>query len=146
MRALKKLVSVVASGTTQLLNFTLGIRVPTFTSVLAPTAPGFIGAMATLVDGAAVAVNALVASTFTLTCANNNARVISVPTGGVAGQRIVVQIVNTSGGALTVTTFNAAIKQPALTLPATGTFREYELMFDGTEWSLVDFSGANVPN
>jgi len=149
---LQKFIYGIAGATTQLLGFVLGIQVPTLnvlgaaTFGVAPTMPNVIGAMVALVDGANVAVNAVIGSTFTLTCANNNARVISVPTGGVAGQRIVVRLVNTSAGALTLTTFAAAIKQPALTYPATLTTKEFELFFDGTEWELTTYSPANIPN
>lgn len=130
----------------------LGLTLPTLDVLGAavfsasPTGPNFIGGVATLVDGATIAVNAALGSTFTITCANNNARAIQVPTNGVAGMRIFVRIINTSGGALTLTTFAAGIKQPALNYPGTGTNREYELFFDGTNWAIMNFSASNVPN
>lgn len=144
-------------GATPTLASIFGLRLPTLIVTglvtlaggsfsVAPTAPNFVGAMAVLVDGAAVAVNAALAQTFTITCASNAAREISVPLNGVAGMRIVVRIINTSGGALTLTTFAAAIKQPALTYPATATTKEFQLFFDGTEWELTGYSPANIPN
>lgn len=146
MLSFDRLFSVVTTLGVQVLRPLFGLSLPTLSVDVAPQAPGFVGAAVALVDGAAVAINAALGETFTLTCANNNARVFGVPTNGVVGQRLFVRIINTSGGALTVTTFNAGIKQPALTLPATGTNRGYELYFDGTNWSIVNFSPANVPN
>lgn len=99
-----------------------------------------------LTDGATVAVDAALGGTFVLTCASNATRAIQVPTNGVAGQRIVVRIINTSGGALSATTFAAGIRQPALTLPGNATQRDYELAFNGTSWGIYNFSPANVPN
>lgn len=151
MIALKKLFTSVA-GAVPKLKATIGMVFTTLDVTGALTASGAISAtqiaqaMVTLVDGAAVAIDATLGGTFTLTCVNNNARVFGVPTGGIAGQRITVRIINTSGGALTVTTFNASIKQPALTYPATATQKEYHLLFDGAQWLVESYGPANVPN
>lgn len=151
MRRFESLFTIL-NGAVQKLQPILGLVLPTLdvlgatTFTQAPTGPGFIGAQATLTDGATVAVDAALASTFLLTCASNAAREISVPTNPTTGRRITVTIINTSGGNLTATTFAAAIKQPSLTLPATGTNREFTLYYDGTEWSIVGFSPANIPN
>lgn len=142
----------ILNGAVQKLQPILGLVLPTLdvlgatTFTQGPTGPGFIGAQAVLTDGASIAVDASLASTFLLTCANNGTRQIAVPTNGVEGQRVTVTIINTSGGNLTLTTFAAGIKAPAVTLPANATHREYELYFDGTEWSIVNYSPANIPN
>jgi hypothetical protein len=133
-------------GTPNTLRSLLGLSAPTLEVDAGIVAPNFLSSVVTLTDGAAVAVNAALGGRFILTCANNNAREISVPTNGVAGQRIEVVIINTSGGNLTVTTFAAAIRQPALTLPATATQREFTLVFQGGTWGIYNFSPANVPN
>lgn len=142
----------ILNGAVQKLQPILGLVLPTLdvlgatTFTQSPTGPGFIGGQVVLTDSASIAVDAALATTFRLTCANNGARVIQVPTNGIAGQRITIFIINTSGGNLTLTTFDAGIKKPALTLPATGTNREYTLAFDGAAWSIVGFSPANIPN
>lgn len=120
--------------------------VPRLRSILGLVANTFTSALAVLGDGATVDVDASLAGTFTLTCASDAVREIQVPTNGVAGQRLAVTIINTSGGPLTNTTFAAAIRQPALTLPATGFQREYTLAFDGGTWAIVAQSAADIPN
>lgn len=120
--------------------------VPLLGSILGLVAPTFTSALAILVDAAAIAVNAALGGTFVITCASDAVREISVPSNGTTGQRLVVRIINTSGGNLTNTTFAAAIRQPALTLPATTFQRDYELAFDGATWAIVSQSAADVPN
>ena len=103
---------------------------------------------AALVDAAAIALaTAGNISFFRFVAASNAVRVFGVPTGmSIEGARIMLTIYNTSGGALTNTTFNAGIKQPAaVTYPANGFHREYFLTFDGTNWSL-SFSGQDIAN
>lgn len=123
-----------------------GTAMQVLDSILPFQAPAVFTAQATLTDAATITPDTSEAGTFLLTCASNAARAIQPPADLTAGRRIYIIIYNTSGGALTLTTFAAAIKQPAITLPATGTNREYELYCDGTEWSVVHFSSANVPN
>lgn len=119
---------------------------PRFQFLQSLVATGFTGTWVTLTDGAAVAIDCAVGNWFTLTCANNNARVFQVPANMLAGDHVWVRVVNTSGGALNATTFAAAIKQPALTYPATANNRLYEIIFDGTTVSLVAFASADIPN
>ncbi|MFA6118251.1 MAG: hypothetical protein WC729_29970 [Sphingomonas sp.] len=130
----------------RLLRGLAGAAVQTLECIIPFQAPALYAAQATLTDAATITPVTSEAGTFLLTCASNAARAIQPPADLTAGRRIYVIVYNTSGGALTLTTFAAAIKQPAITWPATGTNREFELYCDGTEWSLVHFSSTNVPN
>lgn len=140
------------NGVVPKLGSILGLSVPTLDVAGAATFSGgaavtrLTEAVVALTDGAAIAIDAALGATFTLAATSNAARVFAVPTNGVAGQRITIRIVNTSGGALTLTTFNASIKQPALTYPASATTKEFEMYFDGTEWEVSSYSPANIPN
>lgn len=128
---------------------------------------GFVSAMnlqqmnqTGLVDGATITPDYSTGCVFTFTAANNNARVFQIPTNAptaaviAAGPPAIgvlwearIRIANTSGGNLTATTFAAGIKQPAaVTMPATGFNRWYNLMNDGTNTILYSFSGADIAN
>lgn len=119
---------------------------PRFQFLQSLVATGFTGTCVTLTDAAAVPIDCSLGNCFELTCANNNARVFGAPTNMLAGDRLALTIINTSGGALNATTFAAGIKQPAITYPATGFRREYLITSNGTNISLVSFSAADVPN
>jgi len=119
---------------------------PRLDSILPFSAPALIGAVSALTDGATIAINAAVGTLFTFTAATNGTREFSVPTNGVAGSRIYVILSNTSGGALSATTFAAAIRRGTLTLPATGFQRQYELAFAGSTWAIVSQSATDIPN
>ena len=62
------------------------------------------------------------------------------------GQKFLVKIKNTSGGALTVLTFGSQFKMPALVLPATGFSRSYYFVYDGTNAIELTRSAADIPN
>lgn len=133
-------------GATPRIRSILGLILSSLTVETTFSAPGLKVGINPLVDGAAVAVDASLEDTHVITCVNNNVRVIQVPTNGVTGQRIVVRIINASGGAIGNTSFVAGILKPAVTLPATGFQRDYILAFDGTTWRLYVQSAADVPN
>jgi hypothetical protein len=119
---------------------------PRFQAMQQLVATAFVGTWVTLVDGATPTPDCALGNFFTMPCVNNNARAIAVPANMVAGDSIQIKIVNTSGGALNATTFAAAIKQPAITYPATANHRMYYLISDGATVSLVGFSAADIPN
>ena len=119
---------------------------PRFQVMQQLVATAFVGTWVTLVDGATPAPDCALGNFFTMLCANNNVRAIAVPANMIAGDEVCIKIVNTSGGALTNTTFAAGIKQPALTYPATANHRCYWIISDGTTVSLVDQSAADIPN
>lgn len=119
---------------------------PRLQAIQGLVATGFAGTWVALVDGAAIDINAALGNFFSFTAATNGVREFSAPTNSVSGDTLRVVISNTSGGALMNTTFAAAIKQPAITYPATGFKREYVLVNDGVNVSLMGFSAADVPN
>jgi len=100
-----------------------------------------------LVDGAAIAINAALGNVFTFTAASDAARVFGVPTGGILGQRVYLYLTNTSGGALTATTFHASILQGTVTLMATAKSREYVLRCLSATvptWALVAQTAVDI--
>lgn len=115
-------------------------------SNLGLVAPSFVAVEAALVDGATIAIDAAAAGSFTFTALSNAAREFQVPTGGIEGQRLFLILVNDSGGALTLTTFIAAIRRGTLTLPADNFQRQYELAFSGGTWAIVNQSATDIPN
>lgn len=146
MLNLNKIFYGIGGAAQQLLGSTLGLVAPSIQSQTPVVAPGQSLGVTALVDGANIPVDAELGNLFTLTCASNAARIIDPPTNGEAGQEVAVRIRNTSGGALTNTTFAVAIRKAAPTLPANNFQREYRLRFDGTDWSLVLQSAADIPN
>ena len=146
MLNLYKIFSGLAGSAVPRLRSNLGLVVPSLESVAPIIAPGASLAATVLVDAASIALDATLGNLFILDCTTDAVREFAVPTGGTAGQRIAVRIVNTSGGALTNTTFAALIRSAALTLPATTFQRDYDLEFDGTDWAIVNFSPADIPN
>jgi hypothetical protein len=81
-----------------------------------------------LTDEVAVAVNANAASVYTLTAPSNATRVIQVPTGGVYDQLVTIMFANSSGAALTATSFHTNILQSSgIMFPATGETQVFQL-------------------
>lgn len=110
-----------------------------------PLTAGAIVATA-LVDAATITPDCSTGGVFQLTCTSNAARAIQVPTNAPSGAEIKIQLLNTSGGALTLTTFAAGIKQPAaVTYPATAFNRIYTLTNVGGTWYL-SFIATDVGN
>lgn len=115
----------------------------------------FMSAPVTLTDGATITpvMNVATSATasggagyFVLTAASNAARAFAAPTGAAgAGAYCYLQVKNTSGAALTNTTFGASIKSGSVTWPATGFNRFFVLFYDGTNW-YVQQLGPDVSN
>lgn len=107
----------------------------------APTAPTW---------GAAVTIDTSPASGSAwqrITATSNVAYTIGAPSTAVTGQRLLITIRNTSGGALGAATFNAIYKLGAAwTNPANGFSRSIEFVFDGTNWVEYTRSAADVAN
>lgn len=82
-----------------------------------------------------------------ITATNGTAFTINAPIGGpLTGQRLVVWVSNTSGGALGVITWNAAFHMAAFTAPGTGLNSSMEFIYDGTNWLQVGTQGPAVAN
>lgn len=121
----------------------LGLATPRIQWLWGFTGINFFGTSVALVDGAAIAVDGSVGSSFVLTAASNAARAFSAPTNMPAGATFDIQLKNTSGGALTVTTFNAAY-HGAPTLPANNMTRVYTFLWDGAVAYLKSQSPADM--
>lgn len=106
------------------------------------TAYNFVPAPVTLTDAATITPALTSGGWFVLTATSNAVRAFAAPTGAAAAGAIVyLQVKNTSGGALTNTTFGASIKSgAAITWPATGTNKIYMLFYDGTNWYVQQLS------
>lgn len=103
-------------------------------------------ATVTLVDGAALTVDCTLGETFAITCANDNVRAFALPTNLQAGGIFRTCVINTSGGPLTQTTWNANYSPANPTLPATGNRRYQTWTWDGTKAYLVSQTAADVAN
>lgn len=89
----------------------------------------FYTAPVTLVDAATITPNGGDGTIFELTAASDAIRAFALPTNMEDGQPFQITLKNTSGGALTQTTF-AAGYHGTMTLPATGKQRTYQFYFD----------------
>lgn len=89
-----------------------------------------------------------VSSYVRITLTTNAAQTIAAPVNGVAGQYLRIEFRNTSGGAAGAATFNAVYKLQggAWAQPATGQNRKVMFYFDGTNWTEVNRSAADVAN
>lgn len=100
-----------------------------------------------LVDAAAIAIDCTTDNFFTLTKAANGAAVIAAPTNLPANSSFRIKITNTSGGAITNTTFAATYKNPgSFPFAATANNRTYEWWWDGTNAWFVSQSAIDVAN
>ena len=77
---------------------------------------------------------------------NGTAFTINAPLHPIIGQRLRIQIYNTSGGALGAVTWNAVYKMSAWTQPANGFNRSIEFYYDSVFWCQVSQTGVDVPN
>jgi hypothetical protein len=97
--------------------------------------------------GASVLINAFLANEFDIVVTNNTAFTITNPTNPVAGQRITIQIKNTSGGAMGIITWGGVFLYSAWTNPADGFSRAIDFVYNGTtSWVEVSRTPADVPN
>jgi len=120
--------------------------VPSFraSSLLATTR--LIATATTVTYSASMTIDASLGNRHIITATNGTAFTINAPTSPLAGQRIVVTIRNTSGGALGAVTWNAVFKLAAWTSPATANSRSIEFEYDGTNWIEIARATADVPN
>ncbi len=81
-----------------------------------------------------------------LTVTDGVAFAINAPTNPLSGQRLLMVIRNTSGGAVGAITWNAVFKKTAFTTPATANNRSIEFVYDGTNWVETFKTPADVPN
>jgi hypothetical protein len=93
-----------------------------------------------------MAIDASAGTIFVITATNGTAFIIANPSNPATNERITVQIINTSGGALGAVTWGAAYKLAAWTQPATGFSRAIDFVYDGTAWIEVSRTPADVPN
>lgn len=89
----------------------------------------FYSAPVVLVDGATITPDGADGVAFEFTAATNGVRDFHLPTNMEDGQPFQITLKNTSGGALTNTTF-AAGYHGTMTLPATAKQRTYQFYFD----------------
>lgn len=95
---------------------------------------------------ASMTIDAATGNIFQITANNGTAFTINAPTNPQTGNRIILQIRNTSGGALGVVTWNAVFKMSAWTSPATGNSRCIGFFYNGSNWIQYDPAGVDVPN
>jgi hypothetical protein len=100
----------------------------------------------TVTYSASITIDASTGNEFTITANNGTAFTINAPTNPTTGQRMVVTIRNTSGGALGAITWNAVFKMATFTAPANANSRSIEFRYDGTNWVQLYQSAADVPN
>ena len=111
-------------------------------------ATGYVGTAAVApVYGPAIAIDASAGGLFIITPTDAVAFAIGAPTGGIAGQEIKIQVVNSTGGAIGAGTFNAIYKMVSNTLAviANGKNRTVTFVFNGVNWIEVNYA-ADVPN
>lgn len=93
-------------------------------------------------------------SAFNVTATTNTAFTVqppqissnAMPATGRTGQRILITIRNTSGGAMGAITWNAVFKLSTFTNPANGNSRSIEFEWNGTNWIMLWQTAADVPN
>jgi hypothetical protein len=93
-----------------------------------------------------VTFDASMGGTFVIAVTDNVAFAINAPTGAETGQKILVIVKNTSGGAMGAITWSAVFKKTAFTNPANGFSRSIQYVFDGTNWVEFSRGAADVPN
>lgn len=95
--------------------------------------------------GVTVSIDASLASLFTITATNGTGFTIANPTNAVGGQLLMIQVKNTSGGALGTITWDTLYKMASFTKPANGFNRTVTFYYNGTNWVEVNCS-PEVPN
>jgi len=95
---------------------------------------------------ASMTIDAATGNIFQISANNGTAFTINAPTNPQSGNRIIIQIRNTSGGALGAATWNAVFKMSAWTNPANGQSRSIGFFYNGANWIQYDPAGVDVPN
>jgi hypothetical protein len=70
---------------------------------------------------------------------------VGAPSSAVTGLSLTIDVMNASGGALTVT-WNAVFKMETWTSPATGYRRTIRFYYNGTNWVQAGAVSGDVPN
>lgn len=100
-----------------------------------------------LTYGATVNIDLAGGNNFVLTVTNGTAFTLAQPTNDVEGQEWTLTIVNGSGGAMGVITWNAAFKMSAWTNPANGQNRSLTFQTVAASFQRqISQTGADVPN
>jgi hypothetical protein len=94
---------------------------------------------------ASITLDASQAHEFILAVTNASAFTVNAPVNLVNGDRLLVTIKNTSGGAMGAVTWNAIFKMPAFTNPTNGNGYTVEFWYDGTNLRQVN-TPPLVPN
>lgn len=98
--------------------------------------------------GATVAIDASISNYFQIIVSNGNAFTVSNPINlvGALQQTISIKIVNSSGGAMGVITWDTNYRLAAWTNPANGTSRTIDFEFNGAVWAEKSRTTVDVPN
>jgi hypothetical protein len=103
-------------------------------------------AYAALTYTPSISITATAGAIFSVTATDAVPFSIGAPSSPATGQRITIQIRNTSGGALGTVTWNAVYKMASWTSPATANSRSIDFFYNGTNWIEVGRTTADVPN
>jgi hypothetical protein len=95
--------------------------------------------------GATVSIDAAAATTHVIAATNATAFTILNPTNPATGRLLVVQVKNTSGGALGTVTWDTLYKMATFVKPANGFTRSAGFSYNGTNWTEI-FCSPEVPN
>lgn len=111
-------------------------------SVVAPLSTSTVPTVTTITPDLSVS------SYVRVTLTSNAAQTINAPLNPVTGQILRMEFRNTSGGAAGAATFNAVYKLQggAWTQAATGQNRKVVFYYDGTNWTEIGRSAADVAN
>lgn len=97
--------------------------------------------------GANVTIDASLGGEFVITATNGTAFTINTPTNPrFTGQKIIIRVRNTSGGALGAVTMGAGFKSTISWVIANGNSRSSEFTYDGTNWIQTRITMADIPN
>jgi hypothetical protein len=102
-------------------------------------------AAVTVAYSATPAIDASLGSLFVIAPTDTVAFVIQAPTNGVAGDRITIEILNSSSVAIGATTFAGGYKSAgAVTAPANTKSRLVSFVYDGANWVETARSAADI--
>ncbi len=126
MPGISKLYRLIVDAIGTIIDFRVRVRAVSFQGEV------FYSPLVTLVDAATIAPDGNSGMNFVFDATTNGVRDFIDPVNMSDGQFFSITLKNTSGGALTTTTFNAASYHGTMTLPATAKQRTYEFYWDAT--------------
>lgn len=104
-----------------------------------------VSGITALTYGPTVSIDASLDDFFTLNVTNGTAFTISAPTNAGTGRILMLDITNSSGGAMGVITWDPVFKRDAsFANPANGKRRTIQFYYDGTNWVQVGASSADI--